>query len=97
MITMESVLNPLPQFPENNYKSEQPCLFDLVFLSCHCCWLLTFDPCVSPPPVTEEDVKRLIEFRASNEALFTGKRNSAKIAWRYEPPSSAGEQEASLD
>lgn len=33
--------------------------------------------------MTEEDVKRLIEFRASNEALFTGKRNSAKIAWRY--------------
>lgn len=30
-------------------------------------------------------MKRLIEFRASNEALFTGKRNSAKIAWRYEP------------
>ncbi|XP_018560028.1 uncharacterized protein zgc:171459 [Lates calcarifer] len=51
MITMESGLNPLPQFPENSYK------------------------------MTEEDVKRLIEFRASNEALFTGKRNSAKIAW----------------
>lgn len=51
MITMESALNPLPQFPENSYK------------------------------MTEEDVKRLIEFRASNEALFTGKRNSAKIAW----------------
>ena len=32
-------------------------------------------------------MKRLIEFRASNEALFTGKRNSAKIAWRYEPGS----------
>ncbi|XP_024911779.1 uncharacterized protein LOC103379726 isoform X4 [Cynoglossus semilaevis] len=31
--------------------------------------------------MTEEDVKRLIEFRASNEVLFTGKRNSAKIAW----------------
>ncbi|XP_067090297.1 uncharacterized protein [Osmerus mordax] len=31
--------------------------------------------------MTEEDVKRLIEFRASNDALFTGKRNSAKIAW----------------
>ncbi|XP_058501346.1 uncharacterized protein LOC131469925 [Solea solea] len=51
MVTMESVLNPLPQFPENSYK------------------------------MTEDDVKRLIEFRASNEALFTGKRNSAKIAW----------------
>lgn len=44
---------------------------------------------LNPPPqfvensykMTEEDVKRLIEFRASNEALFTGKRNSAKIAW----------------
>lgn len=46
--------------------------------------LLTFDLCCLPT-VTEEDVKRLIEFRASNEALFTGKRNSAKIAWRYEP------------
>lgn len=43
--------------------------------------LLTFDLCCLPA-VTEEDVKRLIEFRASNEALFTGKRNSAKIAWR---------------
>ncbi|XP_010765973.1 uncharacterized protein [Notothenia coriiceps] len=31
--------------------------------------------------MTEEDVKRLIELRASNEALFTGKRNSAKLAW----------------
>uniref|UniRef100_A0A8C2X4G8 Myb/SANT-like DNA-binding domain-containing protein n=1 Tax=Cyclopterus lumpus TaxID=8103 RepID=A0A8C2X4G8_CYCLU len=51
MVTMESALNPLPQFSENSYK------------------------------MTEEDVKRLIEFRASNEALFTGKRNSAKIAW----------------
>ncbi|XP_044048220.1 uncharacterized protein LOC122874426 [Siniperca chuatsi] len=51
MVTMESALNTLPQFPENSYK------------------------------MTEEDVKRLIEFRASNEALFTGKRNSAKIAW----------------
>lgn len=51
MESMESDLNPLPQFPEHNYK------------------------------MTEEDVKRLIEFRASNEALFTGKRNSAKIAW----------------
>ncbi|KAM3608610.1 uncharacterized protein V6R79_001608 [Siganus canaliculatus] len=51
VVMMESVLNPLPQFPENSYK------------------------------MTEEDVKRLIEFRASNEALFTGKRNSSKIAW----------------
>uniref|UniRef100_A0AAV2L2D8 Myb/SANT-like DNA-binding domain-containing protein n=1 Tax=Knipowitschia caucasica TaxID=637954 RepID=A0AAV2L2D8_KNICA len=31
--------------------------------------------------MTEDDVKRLIEIRASNEALFTGKRNSAKLAW----------------
>ncbi|KAK7891773.1 hypothetical protein WMY93_023736 [Mugilogobius chulae] len=31
--------------------------------------------------MTEDDVKRLIEFRASNEALFTGKRNSAKICY----------------
>ena len=33
--------------------------------------------------VTEEDVKRLIELRSSNEALFTGKRNAAKVAWKY--------------
>ncbi|XP_055789794.1 uncharacterized protein LOC129862310 isoform X1 [Salvelinus fontinalis] len=32
--------------------------------------------------LTEEDTKRLIELRASNEALFTGKRNTAKPAWR---------------
>nr|XP_046165728.1 uncharacterized protein LOC124002386 isoform X2 [Oncorhynchus gorbuscha] len=31
--------------------------------------------------MTEEDVKRLIELRSSNEALFTGKRNAAKVAW----------------
>ncbi|XP_029909311.1 uncharacterized protein LOC115360503 [Myripristis murdjan] len=48
----------------------------------------TMNPLPPLPPLpensykmTEEDVKRLIEFRASNEALFTGKRNSAKIAW----------------
>ncbi|XP_053741568.1 uncharacterized protein zgc:171459 [Synchiropus splendidus] len=35
----------------------------------------------NPYKMTEEDVKRLIEFRASNEVLFTGRRNSAKIAW----------------
>lgn len=77
---MESVLNPLPQFPENNYKSKYPPLCVLRFCSPCACWPLT-----PLPLVTEEDVKRLIEFRASNEALFTGKRNSAKIAWRYEP------------
>lgn len=33
--------------------------------------------------VSEDDVRRLIEFRANNELLFNGKRNSAKIAWRY--------------
>ncbi|KAJ8002975.1 hypothetical protein DPEC_G00164530 [Dallia pectoralis] len=32
--------------------------------------------------LTEEDTQRLIELRASNEALFTGKRNTAKPAWR---------------
>ncbi|XP_061628802.1 uncharacterized protein LOC133477741 [Phyllopteryx taeniolatus] len=31
--------------------------------------------------MSEDDVRRLIEFRASNELLFTGKRNSAKMAW----------------
>ncbi|XP_026167193.1 uncharacterized protein LOC113132950 isoform X2 [Mastacembelus armatus] len=51
--------------------------------------MITMEPGLNPLPqfpensykMTEEDVKRLIEFRASNEALFTGKRNSAKIAW----------------
>ncbi|XP_028287433.1 uncharacterized protein LOC114452359 [Parambassis ranga] len=51
--------------------------------------MITMDAALNPLPhfpensykMTEEDVKRLIEFRASNEALFTGKRNSAKIAW----------------
>ncbi|XP_063333563.1 uncharacterized protein zgc:171459 [Pelmatolapia mariae] len=51
--------------------------------------MITMEPAPHPLPhfpensykMTEEDVKRLIEFRASNEALFTGKRNSAKIAW----------------
>ncbi|KAF1383105.1 hypothetical protein PFLUV_G00150870 [Perca fluviatilis] len=32
--------------------------------------------------LTEEDIKRLIELRASNESLFTGRRNTAKPAWR---------------
>ncbi|XP_051916140.1 uncharacterized protein LOC127597269 isoform X1 [Hippocampus zosterae] len=31
--------------------------------------------------MSEDDVRRLIEFRASNELLFNGKRNSAKKAW----------------
>ncbi|XP_075993288.1 uncharacterized protein LOC142988130 [Genypterus blacodes] len=51
--------------------------------------MITMESSLNPLPhlpentykMTEEDVKRLIEFRASNEALFTGKRNSAKIAW----------------
>ncbi|XP_071756221.1 uncharacterized protein LOC139912345 [Centroberyx gerrardi] len=51
--------------------------------------MITMESALNPLPqlpensykMTEEDVKRLIEFRASNEALFTGKRNSAKIAW----------------
>uniref|UniRef100_A0A3Q2TM04 Uncharacterized LOC105929716 n=1 Tax=Fundulus heteroclitus TaxID=8078 RepID=A0A3Q2TM04_FUNHE len=76
MITMEPSLQPSlqPNLQENSYKSE---------------YLRTCEPGVLPcgftcdfsPTVTEEDVKRLIQFRASNEALFTGKRNSAKIAW----------------
>uniref|UniRef100_A0A3Q2PW57 Uncharacterized LOC105929716 n=1 Tax=Fundulus heteroclitus TaxID=8078 RepID=A0A3Q2PW57_FUNHE len=53
--------------------------------------MITMEPSLQPSlqpnlqensyKMTEEDVKRLIQFRASNEALFTGKRNSAKIAW----------------
>ncbi|XP_061697151.1 uncharacterized protein LOC133511996 [Syngnathoides biaculeatus] len=31
--------------------------------------------------MSDDDVRRLIEFRASNELLFTGRRNSAKVAW----------------
>lgn len=41
------------------------------------------DTLVCSISVTEEDVKRLIEIRASNDALFTGKRNAAKLAWKY--------------
>ncbi|KAJ0069765.1 hypothetical protein NL108_013299, partial [Boleophthalmus pectinirostris] len=32
--------------------------------------------------LTEEDTRRLIELRAANEVLFTGKRNTVKPAWR---------------
>lgn len=32
--------------------------------------------------VTEENTRRLIELRAANESLFTGRRNTAKPAWR---------------
>nr|XP_057932402.1 uncharacterized protein LOC131131588 isoform X2 [Doryrhamphus excisus] len=32
--------------------------------------------------LTEEDIRRLVELRAANESLFTGRRNSAKPAWR---------------
>ncbi|XP_068168861.1 protein Daple-like isoform X2 [Antennarius striatus] len=32
--------------------------------------------------LTEEDTRRLIELRAANESLFTGRRNTAKPAWR---------------
>lgn len=39
---------------------------------------------MSPPvsTVTDQDTRRMIKLRASNEALFTGKRNAAKGAWR---------------
>ncbi|XP_061577523.1 uncharacterized protein LOC133444070 isoform X2 [Cololabis saira] len=32
--------------------------------------------------LTEDDTRRLIELRAANESLFTGRRNTAKPAWR---------------
>ncbi|XP_019729562.1 uncharacterized protein LOC109518260 isoform X2 [Hippocampus comes] len=32
--------------------------------------------------LTEDDIRKLVELRAANEALFTGRRNSAKPAWR---------------
>ncbi|XP_077452217.1 uncharacterized protein LOC144071201 isoform X2 [Stigmatopora argus] len=32
--------------------------------------------------LTDEDVRKMVELRAANEALFTGRRNSAKPAWR---------------
>ena len=42
--------------------------------SCPCLCLLS--------AVTEEDTRRLIELRAANEVLFTGRRNTAKPVWR---------------
>ncbi|KAJ8387020.1 hypothetical protein AAFF_G00161970 [Aldrovandia affinis] len=35
-----------------------------------------------PYKMTDEDTANLIKLRASNEALFTGKRNASKLAWR---------------
>lgn len=32
--------------------------------------------------MTEDDTQKLIKLRAANEALFTGRRNTAKAAWR---------------
>ncbi|XP_035772505.1 uncharacterized protein LOC102783779, partial [Neolamprologus brichardi] len=32
--------------------------------------------------LSEDDTRRLIELRAANESLFTGRRNTAKPAWR---------------
>ncbi|KAG5830800.1 reticulocyte-binding protein homolog 2a [Anguilla rostrata] len=37
---------------------------------------------IFPYKMTDEDTANLIKLRASNEALFTGKRNASKIAWR---------------
>ena len=54
------------------------CVVCVYCVSCLCSAVMLSSCCL----VTEEDVKRLIEFRASNESLFTGKRNSAKIAWK---------------
>lgn len=33
-------------------------------------------------PVTEAETERMIKLRAANEALFTGRKHSAKPAWR---------------
>ncbi|KAJ8245301.1 hypothetical protein GJAV_G00269330 [Gymnothorax javanicus] len=35
-----------------------------------------------PYKLSDEDTANLIKLRASNEALFTGKRNASKFAWR---------------
>ncbi|XP_077567417.1 uncharacterized protein LOC144192215 isoform X2 [Stigmatopora nigra] len=32
--------------------------------------------------LTERDVRKMVELRGANQALFTGRRNSAKPAWR---------------
>lgn len=32
--------------------------------------------------VTDQDTRRMIKLRAANEALFTGRRNAAKAAWK---------------
>ncbi|KAJ8373597.1 hypothetical protein SKAU_G00041770 [Synaphobranchus kaupii] len=37
---------------------------------------------ILPYKMTDEDTANLIKMRASNEELFTGKRNASKIAWR---------------
>ncbi|KAI1882124.1 hypothetical protein AGOR_G00247450 [Albula goreensis] len=39
-------------------------------------------PITCPYKMTDEDTANLIKLRASNEALFTGKRNASKLAWR---------------
>lgn len=32
--------------------------------------------------VTDQDTRKMIKLRAANEALFTGRRNAAKAAWK---------------
>ena len=34
--------------------------------------------------MTENDITGLIKLRATNDAIFTGKRNSAMPAWRLD-------------
>lgn len=38
--------------------------------------------CIRLFTVSEDDTRQLIELRAANESLFTGRRNTAKPAWR---------------
>ena len=34
-------------------------------------------------PVSEQETESMIKLRSANEALFTGRKHSAKPAWRF--------------
>lgn len=56
--------------------------------ACGWCWrsCSTRSPrahvCPLSAPVSDQDTRRMIKLRAANEALFTGRRNAAKAAWK---------------
>lgn len=56
------------------------CFLDVLNVSRCTVWS---NVCVSVFTVSEDDTRRLIELRAANESLFTGRRNTAKPAWRW--------------